>query len=382
MAELPGQREQSVQPGVLRSNLMGVDLLRGVAILMVLVYHAFTSEYGRYYKWKGLVAKLRFPNPESVLLYPVSFGWSAVALFFVISGFCIHYSYLRNGSSIVWRDYAIRRFWRIYPAYLAALLFFFGFGFFATRFPQWANLGLHLTFFHNLFPQTLMAYNPSFWSLATEVQFYLLYPLFLFLHGRVGIGRLLIGLLALSLLWRCGIYAMAGSPRSTLTNLTAMPMMSWVDWALGAWVAERYYHGKKPLPRKALWALLAVAGMVLASLTRPTLLFCFLFASVASVFLLEWALHRSFGRQWYWRILLFFGTVSYSLYLWHQPLFPVIRNYCGGHFHPALAWFLAFAAVVLAGWISYRLIEAPGMSLGRRFTQKKPRATRETAAVR
>src|SRR5258708_24994291 len=94
-------------------HLMGADVLRGAAILMVMIYHGFGRVYGFYLPWNGYWRDFRRP-PDALLIpgYPLSLGWAGVALFFVLSGFCIHLSFLR-ASRFTNRQFFWRRFWRI-----------------------------------------------------------------------------------------------------------------------------------------------------------------------------------------------------------------------------------------------------------------------------
>lgn len=83
----------------MNSNLSkshGADILRGIAIAMVVIYHACGPVHGYYLPWIGNFRDFKSPPSNSFYwLYPVTFGWTGVALFFVISGFCIHLSFLR-----------------------------------------------------------------------------------------------------------------------------------------------------------------------------------------------------------------------------------------------------------------------------------------------
>src|SRR4029079_6353157 len=107
-----------------RASTYGVDVLRGIAILLVVVYHSFGSTWGWWVPWAGWTSDFRSaPNDALIWLYPVTAAWVGVPLFFVISGFCIHYSFLRRGQFNA-REFVWRRFWRIYPAYFVALVAF------------------------------------------------------------------------------------------------------------------------------------------------------------------------------------------------------------------------------------------------------------------
>ena len=143
-------------------KLAGLDHLRALAIVLVLLFH---------YRL--------FEHPQWVV--PVGrFGWTGVDLFFVLSGYLISSQLLKkiaNEDKISFKDFFIRRFFRIIPAYLSVVAVYFCIPFFReweALPPLWKfltftqNLGLNInstrTFSHA-------------WSLCIEEQFYLLLPL-------------------------------------------------------------------------------------------------------------------------------------------------------------------------------------------------------------
>ena len=119
------------------TRLRGIDALRGVAALGVVVYHAV--EQGRHVL------------PSNFLEYPVrlvqvgsSFGYIGVFLFFVISGFCIHLQWARAKAAGTEPDIRFAPFWkrrlrRLYPPYIIALLLY-------LLLTAWA-IGLNFTHF-------------------------------------------------------------------------------------------------------------------------------------------------------------------------------------------------------------------------------------------
>jgi peptidoglycan/LPS O-acetylase OafA/YrhL len=101
-----------------------IDILRGLAISFVLIFHGLSTAFGiDQLKWSSGL----FPNfdvPRSfILLLPATFGWTGVAIFFAISGFCIHNSYMRERNLGV-RRYLFKRTFRIYPPYVLSLFLF------------------------------------------------------------------------------------------------------------------------------------------------------------------------------------------------------------------------------------------------------------------
>ena len=95
-------------------HLQRIDTLRGVAIAGVILFHFHYVEFGAD-EYKGFWIDFHAHSLSWWLLYPLGFGWVGVCLFFVISGYVIHRSYLLD-KHFAWSKYASRRFWRIYPA--------------------------------------------------------------------------------------------------------------------------------------------------------------------------------------------------------------------------------------------------------------------------
>ena len=116
-------------------------------------------------------------------------GWRS--MFFVVSGVCIHLSGVTVDGKAAWSVFALRRFLRLYPPYFVAVCLFFIVSVIVGttqlhRISSFVQLGVHLSMLHNFDQRTLFGINPSFWSVAVEVQLYLLYPLVWYLSRRLG----------------------------------------------------------------------------------------------------------------------------------------------------------------------------------------------------
>lgn len=171
----------------------GVDLLRALAILSVMLYHL--SSHG------------------IALPAWVEHGWMGVDLFFVLSGYLIGWQLLSryaSGHTPAWRNFMLSRALRILPAYYAVLALYVLLP--ATREggdlqPLWK----YLTFTVNLFPdwEQGRAYSHA-WSLCIEEHFYLVFPLLAWLlvkHASARqTGLLLLALLAGGALLRGGLW--------------------------------------------------------------------------------------------------------------------------------------------------------------------------------
>ena len=135
-------------PNSLPWSFPGIDLLRGLAALLVLVYHVI--EYGN---WSSL--------PNTGLAYVLRHGWVGVGLFFTIIGFVIALSALdgvqQQGANFR-KPFAIRRLARIVPLYLLTSLLFLVLIQPTLLLQPWPSLtvhiGSHLLFIHNLYPGT------------------------------------------------------------------------------------------------------------------------------------------------------------------------------------------------------------------------------------
>ncbi len=273
----------SERPKMGTAHLQSIDLLRALAILLVVLYHSQDFLFTKYMLQRdGLVGIPHDSSLKRILLTfsPSAYGWSGVDLFLLISGFLIHSNTIVKPGRPDWRSFFSKRFFRIYPPYLVALFFF---GFFNGPYPldQWV---WHLSMLFNLNDGSFFTINPSFWSLALEMQLYAVYPILYWCRGRLGIDRtvmLIAGVSVLTTLWihfagPCGF-----SVRMSLPRL-------WILWALGAWVGERYVQDRTLFKHhgKLLVVLLILVPLVQFSVLREYL-FRYQIMLIHAV-LLEW----------------------------------------------------------------------------------------------
>ncbi len=353
-----------------RIDTGGADLLRGVAIILVVMLHCFGSCYGWYVPWKGWSRDFGGAGGDTLLrFYPLTLGWAGVALFFVISGFCIHLSFLRGGFDP--RRFFWKRFWRIYPAYLAALMAFSV----VIRPRIWTPEGAlhfasHALFLHNLSGESFFSINGSFWSIATEMQLYLLFPALLLMRARLGIERCLGAIFAVGLAWRALVIGLFGLPDHLIDCAWSSPLMTWFDWSLGAFVAERMHSGGRVFRRPAAWLALALPCFVASTLYKPATSFSFTLAALVSAVVLEVSVHVRWPASAWVGALRFIGLISYSIYLWHQPLIRSSFRRLEPIVGPPLAWIAFGSALVAGAWLSYRLLELPGIELGKKLWKR------------
>jgi len=305
-----------------------------------------------------------------------------VAIFFALSGFCIHLSYERSKPGGI-GPYAVRRFFRIYPSFLIALLFF------ALLFPptrlhfdspdDFVQLFSRIFLVHNLDPSTFWGINGVFWSVAVEVQLYVLYPiLLLYSVRRWGWNRTILLTCFLELFLRSYVwfFAITGINWELSYLFTQGPLAYMFSWAIGAKLASDMLANRKlflsdiPL---VLWL-----GLLLISLFfKPMYVFAFPLFSLCAVswiarslttgkYLLP--LPKMLNAHLHW-----VGLLSYSMYLLHQPFLnvaPVLLQsaFPGEFIHPIyklLACLAMYPLILFMSWVFYRYVELPSIGAGK-----------------
>jgi peptidoglycan/LPS O-acetylase OafA/YrhL len=238
-----------------------IDFLRGLSCLGVLLYHV------RVDLWIGWWRITSYPDEYSSfakamawLSIPTPFMGYAVVLFFLISGFCIHYPNTTENAKPCWKTYLIRRFWRIYPTYFVALVFTAGISYLCLT--VWGDKNWEIdrifrvaTISQNYPPESgQFLSNPSLWTIPLEIEFYLLYPLaFLFFASNKGH---ILWIFSLSISGFCVLLSEQGYNWLTFTAL-----FLWPSWLLGSWIAKLYRD--QILNRIKLSYLLSTIGLSL-----------------------------------------------------------------------------------------------------------------------
>ena len=325
-----------------------IDGLRAIAVVVVVGFHAFPD------------------------LLPG--GFIGVDIFFVVSGFLI--SSLILGSLGEGRfsvaDFYARRIRRIFPALVLVLAAVCGAGWFMLLPDEYRQLGKHVAagagFVANLvfwseagYFDELAAIKPllHLWSLGIEEQFYLAWPLVLWLAWKRRPVLLPVTVLtglasfALNVAWvESNAIAAFYSPLSRLFELSAGSVLAvlavqgrisdrprgWAAVAGGIVVLA----GLGILNRESLfpggWALLPVAGSVLIILAGPD----------------AWLNRVVLSR----RAMVCLGLISYPLYLWHWTLLAFARIVERGELAATVRAAIVLASVGLA-WLTYALVEKP-----------------------
>ena len=343
-----------------------LDVLRGLAVLLVMLYH-------------GLDLAPHLP------LKPLfGLGYAGVDLFFVLSGFLITGILVRTKDEPgYFLNFYTRRALRIWPLYYALLLFTF------VVLPI-AQPQLTAEIFHKSHPwqsypvflQNLLVNGQSFdtvrvtWSLAIEEQFYLVWPLVVFLAPSRTLKPIAGGALALSAALRWAVQYGLIPPLILYTNtLTRLDGL-----ALGALLALWI-----PTAERSTVKRVGIAG--LAALTPITIVLGWrdaghwgFFAVLAACFASLLCVAVNWQGLSGLRFLRYTGKISYCLYLVHVPIFTVAAL-------PAIRRFWIFRrsvlgdASVFAGalLVSYALAGASWILFESRFLRLKERLSYATS---
>jgi peptidoglycan/LPS O-acetylase OafA/YrhL len=366
----------------------GLEGYRGLAALVIVVYHVYQemrSGPAARYPYEG--------TPIHVLLVGLD---SFVGLFFVLSAFLLGLPYARAALAGAQpqsaRTFLSRRTIRIVPLYLVAILLVWSMR--TESFPgDWLDLLEHLTF-TQVFDNHRIFYTigPA-WSLAVEVHFYLLLallgPAMCGLCRRIPAtaGRFAVLLGAVLVLGAVGV-----AWKAVAWHSLHVGEKNWSVWfglpakldifAVGLLLAIVVaYRGEHATATRATRIVVAGTGLlvlVFAFATRDTGTGprVFFHTSTALGFGLVLAATvlagpAGTGRVLGWPMLIRLGLISYSLYLWHEP---VMLYLAGHHLFPTPGTWYGFPVGVvvlslsacLVAWCSYWVIEYPTGMLRRR----------------
>lgn len=150
-----------------------IDFSRALAVVLVTMHHVSRGAWLPSYEIGSFDVFGFFQN-----------GWVGVGIFFVISGFCMGISTksdFKNGISCgSYIRYALKRFMRIAPPYYISIVFwFFVISIYkiAPKSLETRDILTHITFTHNFFKDTFFSISGVYWSIAVEMQFYLILPI-------------------------------------------------------------------------------------------------------------------------------------------------------------------------------------------------------------
>ena len=350
-----------------------IDGIRAIAVLAVVAFHAFPS-------W-------------------VNGGFIGVDVFFVISGYLIStiiFENLDRGTFSASEFYA-RRIKRIFPALILVLVACLIFGWFALLADEVQQLGKHIAagagFISNIVFWNEAGYFDNaadtkpllhLWSLGIEEQFYIVWPFLLWISWKRKFNLLTITILVTVISFFLNIkgirqdaVATFYSPQTRFWELLSGSLLAWLTLykknefviiknKIEGFLASIACREKQSADGKILSNALSFVGLSL-------LVYGFWRISKESSFPGKWALVPVLGtllllmggsKAWINRTILsnkiavWFGLISFPLYLWHWPLLSFVRIVESEV--PSLnIRIVAVVLSILLAWLTYKLIERP-----------------------
>ena len=329
-----------------------IDGLRALAVLPVILFHAGVQMFAG--------------------------GFIGVDVFFVISGYLITsiiVAELKSGTFTLANFYE-RRARRILPALTVVVLACLPIAWFwllPSSMKEFSESVIAVfTFLSNiLFWRTSGYFDTETelkpllhtWSLAVEEQYYLFFPIFLMLTWRFG-KRWILLILALVALASLGA-AQWGSLNDPTAAFYLLPTRGW-ELLVGAFVAFYFAdQAEAPFGRMAgqlgslLGFLLIIYAIFAFNNKTPFPGVYALVPTLGAALIILFATPQTIvGRLLGSRVLVGIGLISYSAYLWHQPLFAFARHRTAVHAGDPLMLALGASSVVLA-YFSWRFVELP-----------------------
>jgi peptidoglycan/LPS O-acetylase OafA/YrhL len=351
-----------------------IDGLRAFAVLAVVAFHAFPTVL------KG--------------------GFIGVDVFFVISGYLISTILFENfdRGTFCFTEFYARRIKRIFPALIVVLLSCFAFGWFALFADEFKQLDKHIAagagFVSNIVLWNEAGYFDNsadtkpllhLWSLGIEEQFYIAWPLLIWVAWKRKYNILTVTILVILISFLLNIWGIKHqdaietfySPQTRFWELLSGSLLAWLtlyrsntlafveatsnDYLYLTWLRKNTAEDKKMLSN-----IFSLIGFLL-------LAYGFLYINKELAYPGMWALIPVLGtvliisagsKNWINRIILsnkiaiWIGLISFPLYLWHWPLLSFARIIEGGVTSRSTRLAAVVLSVVLA-WLTYKLVENP-----------------------
>jgi peptidoglycan/LPS O-acetylase OafA/YrhL len=376
-----------------------LDGLRGVAIAMVVFMH---------YVWFAIVAR-----PPALLGYVNTLSrplWSAVDLFFLLSGFLIGGNLLdTRDSPNYFSVFYIRRFCRVLPIYflfMALVGIAYRYVYLPVGAPlDWVFAGklpwyAYISFAQNLWISKWNTSGSSIlaitWAFAVEVQFYMVIPALIRFVRRSALPYIFVSGFVLAPLVRLFIvFRFRSSLYATYALLPCRMDSLFLGLLCAYYLREREVWNWLVKRRSNLWIVFFTLLAIVPALNTKGIPVTLLWITVgygwmsllyATAMILALTSPRSFlSRGLRWRWLTGLGTISYGVYLFHSGIYGFCMWLLTGHASLLATWkdfgvtLLAAAISIALGRLSWLYFEKPIVRWSRDWPPSGPAGVEPTA---
>lgn len=331
--------------------LYALDGLRALSLILIVMFHT----------WQQSWIFMNIRVSESKYLFNLEifqrYGFVAIDIFFVLSGFCLFYPIARNifGESKFggWKNFFIKRARRIYPSYALMLIIL-------LIFPvmSWVTDGItnpaeiakhffsHLFFVHNFSEATQGSMISTAWTMPIEVQFYVIFPL-LCIPFRKKPVLTYIAMAAASLGLRLALICNTDITRMVIQSIPLAYLDVFGAGMLSAYFVVYVRNKLKEINKlKLFMTLMSAACLVgmfgymcwLRDVQMPQgvnggdVYFRFLYRGIFALLAAGFIFTACFSYD-FWekkicgnRLFIFLSSISYTVYLWHQNIYIFLKR--------------------------------------------------------
>ncbi len=357
------------------NRFRAIDALRGIAALLVIFQHSSES----FAKIPSIASNgIQFAN----IIQQYDFGRIGIICFFLISGFVIPASFDNNQRNPI-KSFAIRRFFRLYPAYwlsiIAFVIYKLALGIAVDSNAILANATMLQSFF--LHPHLIGLY----WTLQIELIFYVLCTL-LFSMNKLNNNRTLFAILTINFVIFVSIQTLQAFNFYNFNlskEFQLMPYMLSIMF-MGA-LLRALFDQKKP-PKKlylyVCYSSLLCIGLPLTLLLSSLLGYelindSFRFGSAHCLGFILFFVGLKLLKNSH-KIMIWLGAISYSLYLFHAEILQILVRFVTKQHNSMidglhLTFYMALTVIIsiIVASLIYMWVEKPAMKLGKNLANDK-----------
>lgn len=324
-----------------QQHILGLDTVRAFAALSVMLAHILGPRLPDVLIMAGVSKEL-----ASFSKYLFT-GLPAVIVFFVVSGFCIHYPYTRRNLPLI--AFTAARWMRIMPPALAAMAL--------------AQI-LHIRQYNFIDGYIL-------WSIVCELWYYSLYPFFLLFSRKVSFERQFFAALLISLV----LVAYLGTDQYGNAHIYG-PGLNWLvmlpSWLLGCVLANRISGADTSVKcgtrNVILWrASVAMTASILFWLTLNTPIGYYLTMNFFAVLVFFWIRVEILAPKKNNSLFERIGKWSYSVYLFHMVFLSLLVALVS---KLQSVPFITIPVILCLCYMAYRIVEKPSHELARNIFRK------------